>query len=56
MNLGIPQLIILGLVILSWGIHIAKHGDPKVTKWNFWLDLISSTINLGLLWWGGFFH
>jgi hypothetical protein len=53
--LGIPQLILLGLTVLSLGIHLAKHGEPKGTSWNFFHVAIADAIVLVLLYWGGFF-
>jgi hypothetical protein len=55
MTFGIPQIIILGFMFISLGIHIAKHGEPKLTKYHFVADFISSAITCGILYWGGFF-
>lgn len=55
MRLGAPQIIVLVIYIISLGIHMAKHGEPQNTKYNFWVGLFSTAINIALLWWGGFF-
>jgi hypothetical protein len=54
MHLGIPQIIYLALLIFGLGISIAKHGKPRSNE-NFWMSLISATIIISLLMWGGFF-
>jgi hypothetical protein len=55
MYLGIPQIIYLILWLLGAGIAMAKHGEPKTGKYDFWTTLLSSILALGLLYWGGFF-
>lgn len=52
----LPQLILLGLMILALGITLAKHGQPKNDKYNFGISLIANAIEIGLLYWGGFFN
>ena len=52
----IPQLIILVLVCVNFGLALAKHGESRITNQNAWHDLISAIIFIALLWWGGFFH
>ena len=56
MTLHAPQFIILGLMVLSTGMHLAKHGDSKTGTWNFGHALISDAITISLLYWGGFFN
>ena len=52
----IPQLIFLGLIGLSLGYDLARHGKEKETgKVNVWTSLWAKLIFIGLLWWGGFF-
>lgn len=55
MKLGIPQIIILAIYLLSLGASLANHGNEKISKTNFGEHLIIVMINLGLLYWGGFF-
>jgi hypothetical protein len=54
-TLGIPQLIMLALVLLNTGICLSKFGEPKKDRYDI-NDLVTGpAITLGLLWWGGFF-
>lgn len=43
------------LLTMSVGIHLAKHGERRDDKYNFWSALFGAAINLLLLWGGGFF-
>lgn len=51
----IAKIILLILYVLSIGVSLAKHGEPKIGQYNFWTALIGAAIELELLWWGGFF-
>lgn len=42
-------IAILVIEILGLGIHLAKHGEPRNDKYNFWLSLISTAINIFLI-------
>jgi hypothetical protein len=53
--MGVPQIILCALYTLSLGIHLAKHGEPKNDKYNFFGSFITVAIIIGLLLWGGFF-
>jgi hypothetical protein len=57
MILHAPQIIWLALQLLVYAIAIRKHGqlekDPKPV--NVWKFLPIATIELALLYWGGFF-
>lgn len=53
--MGIPQIIIICLLATALGIALAKHGEPKEGYYSFWVQLLSVAIDVGLLWWGGFF-
>lgn len=55
MNIGWPQGITLGLLILSLGVALAEHGRPRGPS-NAWMTLIATIIHIALLWWGGFFR
>lgn len=55
MTLGAPQLILLGLMVLATGMHLAKHGEPKPGNWHFGYAVVSDIITISLLYWGGFF-
>jgi succinate dehydrogenase/fumarate reductase cytochrome b subunit len=52
---GIPQIIILSLYILSLGIHLAKHGTKRTGTYSFWGSLVTVIVLFALLYWGGFF-
>lgn len=56
MTFHTPQIIYLCLILLSLGIDLARHGEQKKSRQhNFWASLVSTTILLGILCWGGFF-
>lgn len=54
--MGMPQIILIILYCLSLGIVMSKHGQPKKDRYNFFITLVSSGIEMGLLIWGGFFN
>lgn len=51
----IASCIILVLASLELGIYLAKHGEPKTGDYNFWLQLISTAIELTLFYYAGLF-
>jgi hypothetical protein len=53
--MGAPQIIVVVLMALGAGLHLAKHGERKDERYNFVSDCIGSCVLLGLLYWGGFF-
>jgi len=53
-TLHVPQIIWLVLVIYGTAYALVNHGKPR-PPYNIWIDLVSTAISLGLLWWGGFF-
>lgn len=55
MKFGICQIIITALYILSLGMHLAKHGEPKTGNYSFWVAFVSCTIEFMLLYFGGFY-
>ena len=56
-KMGIPQIIYIALMASSLGIYAAHHGESRSgEKYNFFTALISVTIQMLLLWWGGFFN
>lgn len=54
MHLGWPQAILCTLILCKFGMAIAKNGEPMGT-WNFGYSVLSTSLSLSLLWWGGFF-
>lgn len=55
MTIGLPQIIWLGLMVLSLGMSLANHDKPKTGYENFWISLIAFGVHFALLSWGGFF-
>ena len=53
--MGIWQIIWIALMVLSFGIVVAKHGQPRDDKWNAWAMLVSAVIETTILYFGGFF-
>jgi hypothetical protein len=49
-----PQLVMIILLALGTGIHLALHGQPR-SPYRGDFALVGLCLNLGLLWWGGFF-
>ena len=41
-------MIMVAMYILSLGVNLAKHGEEREVKWNFWAALISGAIELTL--------
>lgn len=53
--MGVPQIMIIALYMLSLGINLANHGKEKNDKYNFWSSLLACVLIFALLNWGGFF-
>ncbi len=53
--MGVPQICYIVIIALGLGITLAKHGEPKEDKYNFFTSLIAAAIQIGLLILGGFF-
>lgn len=50
-----PQYLYLGLVFLSLGLTLGKHGEPRTDKYNFWGTAVGLIIQILILKAGGFF-
>jgi hypothetical protein len=50
----LPQIIFILLTVLSQGIVLAKHGEPRPPH-SFWTSLIATIISVSICYWGGFF-
>jgi hypothetical protein len=50
-----PQIIMIVLFSASLLLTTKDHGKPRTGNNNFWVSLISVVIQVGILWWGGFF-
>ena len=53
--MGVPQYLYLALWLIGAGAGMVRHGTPKEGKNDFWADLITSLLIMGILYWGGFF-
>lgn len=42
-------MIICFLYVLSLGLHLGKHGQPREDKYNFWVSLFALALNLFLV-------
>ncbi len=51
-----PQIIMICLMAIGFGVGMANHGKPETGKKSFWVTLFSLAINFSLLWWGGFWR
>ncbi len=51
----IPQLIYLAITVLSLGITMGKHGEPKLGKHDGWSHVIAVILMQLLLIWGGWY-
>lgn len=49
-----PQIILLGMYLLSIGMALAKDGQPKEGNHSFVATVVAAGIVCGVLWWGGF--
>lgn len=49
------QITWLILNLIGLGVELAKHGEYKKDKHNFWVSLIALGIEVAILKWGGFF-
>ena len=52
--MGWPQITMIVLLTLSFGITLAKHGEPR-SDHNAAAALVGLAIHIGLLYAGGFF-
>lgn len=50
-----PQMIWISIVLISVGMEIAKHGEPKEGDHDAWSTIIAAVLLAALLYWGGFF-
>lgn len=55
MRFGFCQIFFTAWLVLGLGMHLAKHGEPRDGNYSFWVALISSIIQLALLYFGGFY-
>lgn len=52
----IATIILLSLELISLGIYLAKHGEPRTDEYNFWHQLIAFIVVIVLLYFAGVFN
>ena len=52
----IYAIIKLVLIVLGVGVELARHGEPKEGKYNFWLALCAAALEIWLLYKAGLFN
>lgn len=55
MHIGWPQGIFTGLIFVGVGVSLARYGKPKADSYGIFDVVVSPSVVLGLLYWGGFF-
>ena len=55
MHGNLPQLVYLAMSLMGMGLAMARHGQPKTGKNNFWSDIFITAIIFYILYSGGFF-
>lgn len=50
-----PQIIMITVLAMGLGITLVKNGEPKDGEYSFLTTIISTVIEVAILWWGGFF-
>lgn len=50
------QIAMVVLFGLSLGMNLASHGKPRNGTNNFWAALLGVAMEVGFLWWGGFWN
>jgi hypothetical protein len=55
MTFGWPQIVYLALMFASFGIHLARHGQPMVGNHNGLLSFFCLCVTFLILYCGGFF-
>ena len=54
-DLGVPQIIFLVFYAINLFSSAYLHGKPQTGKYNFFVALVSTTLGILILAWGGFF-
>ena len=55
MKFGFCQIFYSVLLAMNLGMHMAKHGETRTTKYNFGVALLAVAIEATLLYFGGFY-
>ena len=53
--MGIPQIIMIVVMVINVTIGLVYHGKPRTDKYNFLTTLIGTGIEVAILTAGGFF-
>lgn len=53
--MGFCQWFVIVIYLLDLGVHLAKHGERKESRYNFWSTLIATIIMMAIFKCGGFF-
>ena len=54
-SISLPALALIVLYSVVLGCHMILHGKPKDGNYSFWTCLAGISVELVLLWMGGFF-
>lgn len=54
LSIGVPQIVILVLYLLSFVLHAVHHGEER-EPYNVWITMLGIAVNFAILKWGGFF-
>lgn len=54
--MGIWQIVYIGLISASLGMHLVKSGEPKTGRYSFGSAFVAAVIQIGILYFGGFFN
>lgn len=52
----IATIILLAIMFIDLGIHIAKHGEYRNDRYNSWVALLATIIELVLFYYAGIFN
>ena len=50
-----PQIIMIVVLAVNVWQNLEKHGETKCSEYHFGVALIAAALEVGLLYWGGFF-
>lgn len=51
-----PQITYLILVGISLTVGFIRDGTPKEGRYSFKEEVVAIALQMGIMWWGGFFH
>ena len=52
----IARFILIALIFMSFGIQMAKHGEPRKEHYDAGIGFVAVVIQITLLYFGGFFN